>query len=124
MQRHIITALPACVVRLDYPFPIHRLCPSVGSAAPCTDQLRAAPPLLLILLPLLLPSPPPLSQSAAAKVLQEPAGLNKLTQSVAFSLFNYRQLTALIISWLVEKDKCYFHAIGRDDLFINKYAKY
>ena len=35
----------------------HTLCPSVGSAAPCTEQLRTAPP----------PPPSPLSQSAAAK---------------------------------------------------------
>lgn len=95
-----------CVVQFESPFVpslilhggsiAHILC-SEGSAAPCADQLRTAPPLLPLL--------PPLSQSTASKILQdplEPAGLNKLTQSMAFSLFNYRQLKLLIISWLVK----------------------
>lgn len=89
-----------CIVHLDSPVAtiLGSSAPSsaffFGSAAPCTDQLRTAPPY-----------PPPPSQRAAAKILQdppEPAGLNKLTQSVAFPLCNYRKLTVLIIYWLAE----------------------
>lgn len=62
----------------------HTLCPSVGSAAPCTDQLRTAPP----------PPPSPLSQSAAAK---NPPGSPRGRRPeanpvcVTVSLFDYGQ---------------------------------
>lgn len=46
------------------------LCPSIGSAAPCTDQLRTAPPLLPFLLPVLLLLSPKALQLKSSRIPQ------------------------------------------------------